>query len=67
MSNFVVPDIFYTIKIVNISDLLPVREVYVHEELDKRTSLRTTVDSVAFSSSEAMNASWYVPAGKHML
>ena len=51
---------------MNISYLLPAREVYV-QELDKRTSLRIAVDTVTFSTSEAMNASWYVPTGKHML
>ena len=45
---------------------LPAREVYVHED-SRLTSLRIAVDSAAFSRSEAMKTSWYVPAGKHML
>lgn len=51
----------------SVSYWLPAVDVYVHEKLVKKTLLKTAVDIVACSTSEAMKTSWYVPEGKHML
>jgi len=46
---------------------LPLMEVlYEHGKSDTKTPVITAIELETFSTSEAMNTSLYVPAGKHM-